>query len=191
MASIHDIVLFASTGAALFSLVGALFGALAGAYTRADGRAAGGLFGNAVASALGKLEGETATRPLTGLIVGAVDGAVFLGAVGLIVGLVLAFQGDAFPLESLRLPLAAAVLLAIGAVLLGALAYFLIWGGSWAVGLVFTALVGAVVGSWMEARLNVAGAPFYGALAGAALGALGALHSGRSPGSKDREGRPG
>jgi hypothetical protein len=178
MANLTDILLWASAGAGVFAVIGALFGALAGAHARAQGQAPGGGLGNTVARAFGLLGEEDQYKPGTGAVVGAVDGAVFLSVVGFLVGAALGYGDTAFGWEELLVPLRAALVLVIATIVLGALAYFLIWGGQRAVGLFFFILMGVVVGGYLESRFGIDDGLLYGLLGGGFLGLLAALVSG-------------
>jgi hypothetical protein len=162
------IFLCALSGAGLFGLLGVVFGATAGAVARAGGRAAGGLPGLAVARALERVRGRPLPDLAAGAIVGGVDGLVFLGIGGRWAGLINAHSSERRRELLLNLAMILGVL-AIGAVLFGALASGLIRAGTWGVGAVFVAALG---GAGLGARL--AGLPglFYGALVGLGVGTL-------------------
>jgi hypothetical protein len=177
-----DLLLWALAGAAIFAVVGALFGALAGAHARVRGQAPGSSLGNAVARALIRGGDEDRFKAATGALSGAVDGAVFLAVVGFVVGAVLGHEEAVFGWEAFMAPLRAILLLAIASVLLGALAWVLIWGGQRAVGVLFGLLAGAVVGWVLDARWAIGGV-WYGVLGGLGLGLLAAVFPGTS---KDR-----
>ena len=89
-----------------------------------------------------------------------------------------AFFGDPRWMEAMGTSAILAALSSIAALLLGGLAYVLIWGGGRAIGIGFGALAGTVSGGILEARFGAAGGALYGALAGTLLGVLAAVFSG-------------
>ncbi len=106
-----SLVLFAWTlgGAVAFGLLGTLFGGFAGWHSWSSGRASGTLLARNVADALARLSEREWNDVQRGTLIGAVDGAIFLGSVGLLIGLIAGWRGQA-PAEWL-LPLFQIVLL--------------------------------------------------------------------------------
>jgi hypothetical protein len=191
-----DVIVLAGAAAGLFAVVGALFGALAGVLARPRGGAPGGTPGKVVAHSLGRRDDPDSSPLVTGALAGAVDGALFLAVLGFLVGAVLGVSDPGGRFEVLRPPLIAVLALAIGALLLGGLAYLLTWGGARAVGLAFSALMGAAVGWLLEMRLDVPRGLLGGVLVGTLLGILAAASAnprvpdGEDDGAEDQETRP-
>jgi hypothetical protein len=133
--------------------VGTAFGATVGAITWSDGRVAGTFIGFGLARAYERAARHELTPTTKGAVVGGTDGAVFLGAVGILVGALVAW----------RMPSAGDVLVptAVGMVLLlslgslfGFMAFALVRTGARAVApLFFGAMLGAAIGVFWW-RLN-------------------------------------
>lgn len=88
-------------GAIAFGLIGLLFGGFAGWVNWSRGRASGTILGRKIAAALSRLSERELNEVQRGTLIGAVDGALFLGTVGLVVGLIAGWRGVA-PAEWLR-----------------------------------------------------------------------------------------
>jgi hypothetical protein len=82
-------------GAVAFGLLGLLFGGFVGWFNGASGRASGTILGRKVAAALSRLSEREMNDVQRGALIGAVDGAIFMGAVGLLVGLIAGWRGQA------------------------------------------------------------------------------------------------
>jgi hypothetical protein len=146
-------------GFIVFGLIGLFFGGLSRWVAWRAGQAAGGFVGRAVTLAL-RLDSES----LSAAVAGGVDGMLFLGAVGLIVGLVGGPEGVLYGAVAL-------VGLSVGAMLFGGLAYLLVLRRFRAL----TMLGGIMIGAFVGARITNYGLVgiLAGAFAGLAFGGLG------------------
>src|SRR5258708_30590538 len=90
-------VVFAWTlgGAVAFGLVGLLFGGFAGWNHWSSGRAGGTIIGRKIAAALARLSERELNDVQRGTLIGAVDGTIFLGSIGLLLGLISGWRGEA------------------------------------------------------------------------------------------------
>jgi hypothetical protein len=132
-------------GAAL----GAAFGAGVGAVTWLSGRAAGTFFGFRMARAFENAARYELTPGTKGALIGGTDGSVFLGAVGVVVGAVVASRTPA-AWEILGPTAAALTILMGGGILFGLIALALLRTGVRAViPLFFGAMLGAGIGLWL------------------------------------------
>jgi hypothetical protein len=151
-------------GGAFLGLLGALFGAVTGACYWCSGKAAGTAAGLGVARAFDRAGGRKVSRLTRGLLVGAVDGFLFLGGLGVVIGAVLAHSRQ--DRAEVLLPLSlAAVLIVLGALCFGLLAYGLARAGVRSLAFVF---VGAMLGCFAGLRLG----GWTGLLFGCLLGVL-------------------
>jgi hypothetical protein len=132
-------------GGGFGAALGGVFGAAAGATYWSSGRTAGTAFGQRVATAFDNAGEQELSRTTRGAIVGATDGFLFLGVVGIMVGVFFASVGQAN--EALFIPLViTSSILALAAAFFGMLAYAMVRNGVWAViGLFFGALTGAIL----------------------------------------------
>src|SRR5947209_20365535 len=91
------LVVFAWTlgGAVAFGLVGLLFGGFAGWYHWSSGRASGTIISRKIAASLARLSEHELTDVQQGTLIGAVDGTLFLGSIGLLIGLIAGWRGEA------------------------------------------------------------------------------------------------
>ena len=157
-------------GGVFLGVVGALFGGLAGFMARLYGRSPGGLLGWRVLRAIERvLRHEIAPVP-AGVLIGAIDGATFLGAIGVLLGL-LAGKTDLLPPTAIL-----AIYLGIGALAalaaaFGATAYMFARGGIQLFSAVCVGgILGICAGMWMaESEGVMLGAPL-GLLLGFAIG---------------------
>jgi hypothetical protein len=160
---VRTFLLLLGSGAFL-GLLGALFGAITGAVYWCSGRAAGTAAGLGVARAFDRASGRRASRLARGLMIGAVDGFLFLGVLGVALGVVLVRGG--YARGEVLLPLAlAALLIVLGAVGFGLLAYGLARAGVRSLAIVF---VGAGLGCFSGFYLD----GWTGLLTGCLLGVL-------------------
>jgi hypothetical protein len=169
-----------------FGLLGAVFGALAAARFHAGGKSPGGVFGPRLLRLWERGLGRELAPATRAAASGAIDGAVFLAVIGAGVGL-WGHQSGQGPGWVLRVG-AGAALLAVGAVLFGVIAYFLVGVGVRASGPVLMgAMAGGVIGaccgaetasglaSLLGVRLTGSDPMFVALVGGAVLGgALGA-----------------
>jgi hypothetical protein len=172
----HTFTAWAAVGLALLAPVGAVFGGIAGAVARLHGHAPGCALGRAIAHKLARLSEKEFSPTVEGFIIGSVDGALFLGMVGILVGLIAGYAGDS-PNATLLLVAAAGVaVLALAALILGSIALGLARSGT--VGLVFFcfATVGGLLGLGLGGTREAMG----GLAAGAVLGVLAGLLQRRS-----------
>jgi hypothetical protein len=146
-------------GLVSFTVVGFVFGAV----VRLVGKIGGGIVGRRVVDALGPLHEE-----LTAVIAGGVDGALFLGVVGLVVGLFCSLRVVVYALLGL-------IALCAGAFVFGGLAHVLTGRRNRLVSLVCGLVAGAAVGA------TVTDGQAYGGVGGALLGSvMAALAAGRA-----------
>ncbi len=163
--------LWVLAGGGLFGLLGAAFGAFTGALTWTSGRASGTALGLAVARAFARASEREMSPGRKGALIGAVDGLVFLGVVGVALGL---FAGLNRPAEweTFRPVLLGGALLAAGGAGFGVLAYAVVAGGTRAVACLF---VGGMVGALVGHDLAGVGGLVVGAVSGAVAGTVVAL----------------
>ncbi len=162
------IFLGAAAGLVLLGLLGAAFGAITGAVARRNGTRPGTPVGAAVLRAFTRVADRPPTPGWAGAIVGGADGFVFLGGVGLALGLA-AGCSDRLSLQAVAVVFLAAVLLAGGALFFGVMAYGLIAARVRAVGgIALGCLVGAVGGFFLARE----GGILLGVLAGAVVGVI-------------------
>jgi len=126
-----------------FAFLGSLFGGLASGLSRKQGRATGTIWASRVAHALSQLFARRLSPIEMSVLTGAVDGALFLGIVGLFVGLIAGWQ-QASPGLWVATALAIAAPLMIGAALFGLLSYGLV---RVALGALILAIAGAMIGA--------------------------------------------
>lgn len=155
-------------GAASFSLIGGLFGALAGGLSWRNGNATGSFIGTRLARAIQRVVERDLTPTQKGIIVGAADGAVFLGIVGILVGLIAHFSGEE-PSRWLWPTFLLVMALLSGAVLFGLLAYGIL---HLKVHSIFTISVGGLIGGSITALNMGAEHIVPGAVAGMIVGSL-------------------
>lgn len=137
--------LFWILGSGSFAAVlGSGFGATAGALSWSSGRPVGTALGQRVAAAFADAGDQEMSPTTRGALIGATDGSLFLGVVGIMVGILFAFAGSAN--EALFIPLAiGGFMLVLAAAFFGVLAYAVVRNGVWAVvGLFFGGLTGAL-----------------------------------------------
>jgi hypothetical protein len=140
----------AALGLVSFAFVGFVFGAV----VRLIGKIGGGIVGRWVVDALGPLHEE-----LMAVIAGGVDGALFLGVVGLLVGVFGNLRVVAYALVGL-------VALCAGALVFGGLAHVLSGRRSRVVSVLCGLVAGAAVGA------TVTDGQVYGGVGGALLGSV-------------------
>jgi hypothetical protein len=126
------------------AVLGSGFGAAASALSWSSGRPVGTALGQRVAAAFANAGDQDMSPTTRGAIIGATDGSLFLGVVGIIVGILFALAGTAN--EALFIPLAiGGFILMLAAAFFGVLAYAVVRNGIWAVvGLFFGGLAGAL-----------------------------------------------
>jgi hypothetical protein len=134
-------------GGGLGALLGGAFGALTGALYWNSGRSAGTRFGHAVADSFARAAGREPSRLRRGAIVGAADGVLFLGALGILAGGLGAAGPSGGSVRWLASVMLTGLLLVIGGVFFGLLAYALVRNGTWAVVAMFAGGVLGAVGS--------------------------------------------
>jgi hypothetical protein len=162
---------WAAIGAVGLAPVGALFGAAAGAVARSGGRSPGGALGRAAVDFFGRAWRAEFSPVAAGAIAGGVDGALFLGCIGLVVGLIAGYSGPRPDGRILVIAVVGAFLLALGAVAFGLLSHGLCKGGRR--GLLGFAATG--IGGLLGLSLAGAAGAGWGLMAGAVVGGVGML----------------
>jgi len=163
-----DIFLWTLAGAFSFALLGGLFGGLAGWLSARHGSTSGTLLGRKAADAVARLLERELTEAGRAALVGGADGALFLGLIGTLIGLVAGHRGEA-PAAWLVPGFAILLLLVVGAVFFGLLAYGLV---RLSVGSVLGVFLGGIGGALGSAYTVGAAHIVPGAVAGILLGAL-------------------
>lgn len=116
------LLLWTLAGTFAFALLGGLFGGLAGWMSWRSGYASGTILGRRVAAALARLMEEEPSEGQKAVLIGAADGVLFLGLIGMLLGLIAGRRNEP-PADWLLPAFGILVLLLIGAVVFGALAY--------------------------------------------------------------------
>lgn len=132
-------------GGLAFAVVGAAFGGLTGGVNARHGRTGGTVIGRRIARAIEGLFRRPLSEFQRGVLVGATDGAIFLGLVGIVLGLI-ADRADYDP-EAWLVPI---FLILVGAAVLAAIFGMIAFGMSsrgWQSlgGVVFGGLAGMLV----------------------------------------------
>lgn len=83
-----SVFLWTFGGGLAFAVTGAAFGGVAGGVNARHGRTGGTILGRRLANAVARLFRGDLSDVQRGVLVGACDGAIFLGIVGVIIGLV-------------------------------------------------------------------------------------------------------
>jgi hypothetical protein len=162
-----SVFLWTLGGGLAFALLGGLFGGLSGWLSWRNGNASGSGLGRRVSDALAHLFAEGPTDGQKAALTGAADGALFLGILGILLGL-WASQRET-PADWVLPGILLLVLLGGGAALFGMLAYGLIGARAPAlVGVFF----GGMGGALLTARYVGVAHIVPGAVAGIFLGAL-------------------
>jgi hypothetical protein len=159
--------LWTLAGALAFALLGGLFGALAGWMCWRSGSASGSIVARRVAEALARLLPDEPSDGQLAALTGAADGALFLGAAGTLAGLLAGQVGS--PADWLVPGFGILLLLMLGAVVFGILAYALVRLGAQAILSVF---VGGMGGALLTAGYVGVTHIVPGAVAGIILGVL-------------------
>jgi hypothetical protein len=162
------IFLWTLAGAFSFALLGGLFGSLAGWLNARHGHASGTILGRKAADAVARLLERELTATGRAALVGAADGALFLGLIGTLIGLIAGQRGQA-PAAWLVPAFAILLLLVIGAVFFGLLAYGLV---RLRIGAVAGVFVGGMGGALFAAHSIGPAHIVPGAVAGILLGVL-------------------
>jgi hypothetical protein len=162
---------WAAIGAVTLAPLGALFGAAAGAVARSNGRAPGGAPGRAAVAFFSRARRKDFSPAVTGAIAGGVDGALFLGVVGLVVGLIAGYSGPEPDARILLIVVVSVFLLALAAGAFALLSHCLQRGGRR--GLLGFAATG--IGGLLGLSLAGGVGAGWGLLAGAVVGGLGML----------------
>ena len=162
------IFLWTLAGAFSFALLGGLFGSLAGWLSARHGSASGSVLGRRAADALARLLERDLTEAGRAALVGGADGALFLGLIGTFIGLI-AGQRDEAPAAWLVPAFAILLLLVVGAVFFGLLAYGLV---RLRVGSVLGVFLGGISGALFTAHSIGTAHIVPGAVVGLLLGVL-------------------
>jgi hypothetical protein len=172
MSEQQTLFLWMLTSGSFGAALGAAFGAGVGAITWLNGRAAGTFIGLGLARAYERVAECKLTPGKKGALIGGTDGAVFVGAMGALVGAMVAWS---IPTAGEVLgPAAVAVTVLVGAgALFGLMAFALLRTGVRAVGPLFIgSMLGASIGWYLWKSNGLLAGLVVGLVAGTAVAFL-------------------